>query len=362
MASQGPGKAGGRGGGNPDSPAGDGPPTGSGYDGDSPPTAGGSGGDGGSDSVRKFLVSLATDPARLGAFIKDPDAELEAAGLSEQDRAALKSGNPAAIYGLVSGQQASPSGGAQDQPPIIVLIIDAEKGAEGGEPKLRVRTADIPMMPPNMPLILVFAGQAGAQQAGGFPMVMPQMMIMPQIYSQIFGPQPQFPPMIFHPQQFPPMVLHQQPGGFPVFPQVLPMILVIAAEAQGAAAAPSQAPAPAQITPQLVQPQIQLHPQLVFQQITPLQIHPLQIFPQVHPQIFPQVHPQIFPQVHPQVFPQVHPLQIFPQVHPQIFPQVHPQVFPQIHPLQIQPLQIFPQVHPQIFPQIQQLFPMIFQR
>ncbi|HWT12755.1 MAG TPA: hypothetical protein VN231_08390 [Allosphingosinicella sp.] len=280
-------------------------------------------------SARSFLVGLATDPARLGAFIKDPDSELERAGVSEADRAILKSGNPAAIYGLIGGQSAA---AAQPQiPPVIILVIDAEAAKEGGEPQLTLRPGAIggytgypaiiysvapgtgttppSVIQPPMVVMLAVIAEGQAQTAAGsaptFPTIIPPPMVI--IFGGPQGPTPS-------PIQFPPQILPQM-----IFPQ---------------------------IQPQLVQPQI--HPQMVFPQVQPQlvvqpQIHPQMVFPQVHPQIVvqPQIHPQmVFPQVHPQIVvqPQIHPQMVFPQIHPQIVvqPQIHPQL-------------VFPQIFPQIF-------------
>ena len=237
------------------------------------------------DRLRSFLVGLATDPARLGAFIQNPESEMETAGIEEPDRDILRSGNAAAIHGRITGQS------AQSQPPMIILIIDAEQAKAGDAPALSVRS--------------------------------------------------NFPPMIFGAQAvtYPPMIFAQQ-GGFPMmYPPIIPLMVFAGAEQGGggeAAAARLLMPqlpqfTPLQLFPQ-IQPQLVVHPQ-IFPQVHP-QITPLQVFPQIQPQL---VHPQIFPQVHPQITP----LQVFPQVHPQIFPQIFPQVHPQL---------VFPQVHPQFTP------------
>src|SRR5688500_14093827 len=85
------------------------------------------------DSLKTFLVGLATDPARLGAFTQNPEAEMQSAGIDEPDRDILRSGDPAAIHGRITGQT------AQSQPPMIILIIDAEQAKAGDAPALSVR-------------------------------------------------------------------------------------------------------------------------------------------------------------------------------------------------------------------------------
>ena len=291
------------------------------------------------DEFLTFMVGLATDPGKLGAFMKDPDASMTAASIDAVDQAILKSGNPATIHARLRGQRFSftPPG-----PPIPATILDVNMPKQSGSPEsvtadqptVRTQTgfSDLPIqgsstMFPNTPLQI-----APPQQV--FPQIHPQQ-VFPQIHPQQVFPQ-------IHPQQVFPQIHPQQ-----VFPQIHPQQVF------------------PQIHPQQVFPQI--HPQQVFPQIHPQQvfpqIHPQQVFPQIHPQqVFPQIHPQqVFPQIHPQqVFPQIYPQQVFPQIHPQqVFPQIHPQqVFPQIH-----PQQVFPQIHPQqVFPQIhpQQVFPQIF--
>jgi hypothetical protein len=267
------------------------------------------------DGLKSFLVGLATDPARLGAFIKDPDAELEAAGVDEANRAILKSGNPAAIYGLISGQQSA------QQPPIIVLIIDAAEG-DGDAAQLNVR------------------GQAGAQAM--YPMIMPPPMVWQsaqQMFPMIMPSGPQSPalaqlsPHITLPIHPPPVIhwpIHWPIIHWPIHPNLIATnllqtpIQVPQMIDPGRAPTAATASAPAQF-PQFIPPQI--HPQVVFPQIHPQ----LVVQPQIHPQmVFPQIHPQLVvqPQIHPQlVFQQIHPQIVAPQIFPQIFPQIYPMVF-----------------------------------
>src|SRR5215470_7618404 len=53
--------------------------------------------------LRDFLANLATDPRKLGEFIHDPEAAMTAAELSQDDKAALRSGFPALIHARLSG-------------------------------------------------------------------------------------------------------------------------------------------------------------------------------------------------------------------------------------------------------------------
>jgi hypothetical protein len=195
------------------------------------------------DEFRSFLVALATDPGKLGAFIKDPDGSMAAANIDPVDQVILKSGQPWTIHVRLLGQKFWFTPPAPTPTP-TVLVVDMTRqiGAGGSDepeqPTVRAATA-----------FSASANQGSSPMFPNFPQVHPQQ-VFPQIHPQQIFPQ-------VHPQQ--------------IFPQIHPQ----------------------QIFPQI-------HPQQVFPQI-----HPQQIFPQIHPQqIFPQIHPQqIFPQVHPPVFP-----------------------------------------------------------
>ena len=67
--------------------------------------------------LRKFLTELSIDPARLGDFIRDPNAAMEAAGLDEQARRALRSGSSAAMWDLVLGRPTAPLPSPPTPPP-----------------------------------------------------------------------------------------------------------------------------------------------------------------------------------------------------------------------------------------------------
>jgi hypothetical protein len=258
------------------------------------------------NDVRDFLTSLATDPAKLGTFIKDPDGSMSAAGLTAEDQAILKSGNPGAIYARLDGRATIATAS-----PAVLLVVDVPAAGESvAEGTLALR---LPAQ----------AASTGLQAQ--FPTVFPPHPQFPMQFPvhPVVVPPMQFPvahPVVVAPMQFP--VVHPQfPMQFPVihpqFPQIVP---------------PTPAPFP-QIHPQLV-----VHPQIHPQVVVHPQIHPqLVVHPQIHPQVV--VHPQILPQlvVHPQIHPQV-------VVHPQILPQlvVHPQIHPQ--------LVVQPQIHPLLIP------------
>src|SRR5215217_3505522 len=110
------------------------------------------------DELRSFLVNLATDPARLGEFIRDPEA-------------ALKSGNPAAIYARITGQEVT----APSQP-VTVLVVDLVR--------------------------------ASGEDAEDTPVIRGLPTFPQQIFPQVF---PQITPLQIAPQQ--------------VFPQVAPQVI-----------------------------------------------------------------------------------------------------------------------------------------
>jgi hypothetical protein len=189
----------------------------------------GSGGDG--DRLRDFLVTLATDPAALGNFVKDAEAAMSAADLDPADQAVLRSGDPNVINTRIAG---GPSGAAP-----MVLVVDV--------------TDDVPSvrgLAPQFPLQQIL-------QPPQFPQF-PQFPVQPPVFPirqlQVF-------PQVVAPQIVPPL---QQ-----IFPQIVPP----------------------QVTPQIVPPQVVVGPQIVPPQIVPPQlVFPQQIFPQiVAPQIVPPV-------------------------------------------------------------------------
>ena len=125
------------------------------------------------DSFRSFLVGLATDPAKLGQFMKDPDGSMSDAGLAEEDKAIVLSGNLGAINARIRGQ-AAPK-------PAPLLVVDMAGEDEAGEAGPIIRA--LPMAPlevypqityPVYPQIV-------------YPQIHPQ--IYPQIYPQIIYPE-----------------------------------------------------------------------------------------------------------------------------------------------------------------------------
>ena len=200
------------------------------------PAAGGGGATAPPDEFHKFLVSLATDPAKLGAFIKDPNAAMSAAGLSEADQAVLKSGHPWMIHGRLAGQQAQTP--VNVTLPITILVVDMA-AAEAGQ-----------------------AEQPAIRGLGALPHPQGSSLMFPNTPLQIYPPI--YPPPQIHPI-WPPPQIH------PIYP-------------------------PPQIHP--VWPQI-VHPQIVHPQIHPL-VHPIYPVIHPPPQIHPVIHPiyPIYP-IHP---------------------------------------------------------------
>jgi hypothetical protein len=148
--------------------------------------------------IRAFLVGLATDPAKLGAFIRDANASMNEAGIAAEDQAILKSGNSTAIYARLIGYKT---------PAAAVMLVVETTGAEtnDGEPEIALR----------MP-----APDAG-MQARAFQLAITPQIIVPQIVVSPILPQlvipPIVPPMVYpqtYPQYGPPM--YQQ--GFPQYP------------------------------------------------------------------------------------------------------------------------------------------------
>ena len=183
------------------------------------------------------MVALATDPARLGAYIKDPDAAMREAGITDVDQVILKSGQPGTIHARLSGQRFSFT--PPTPMPTAVLVVDMVRPPGA----LEAAAADQPTVR-SQPAYAIPFSQGSSTMFPNAPLQIVHPQIFPQVHPQIF------------PQIHPQLVIHPQ-----IFPQIFP-----------------------QVHPQIFP---QIHPQLV-------------IHPQIFPQIFPQVHPQIFPQIHPQ--------------------------------------------------------------
>src|SRR5215217_7611861 len=155
------------------------------------------------DELRSFLVNLATDPARLGEFIRDPDAAMSDIDLDTQDQAALKSGNPAAIYARITGQEVT----APSQP-VTVLVVDLVR-ASGEDAEDTPVIRGLPTFPQQIfPQV--------------FPQVTPLQIAPQQVFPQVF---PQVTPLQVAPQQVFPQITPLQIAPQQVFPQVAPQVI-----------------------------------------------------------------------------------------------------------------------------------------
>ena len=136
------------------------------------------------NKLRSFLISLATDAALLGRYIKNPDSTINEAGLSPEDKAVLQSGNPVAIHSRLAGQ-------ATGMPAATLLVVDM---ASDGTPSIR-----------------------GVYPTGAsyFPQQATQPPVAAQPFFPIWSPPGQFPVWSAGAQPFFP--IWSPPGQFPVW-------------------------------------------------------------------------------------------------------------------------------------------------
>jgi len=129
---------------------------------------------GAADEFRSFLIALATDPAKLGAFIKDPDGSMGAANIDPVDQVILKSGQPWTIHARLLGQKFSFTPPAPT-PTVLVVDMTRQTGAGGSDETEQptVRTGTV---------FTASANQGSSTMFPNFP--------IPQIFQQL----PQFPP------------------------------------------------------------------------------------------------------------------------------------------------------------------------
>jgi hypothetical protein len=126
--------------------------------------------------LKDFLASLAIDSRKLGEFIHDPESAMAAAELSEDDKAALKSGFPALIHARLAG----------------LSVQDAFK---------------ITLRPPVTPQQFVFPVQI--QQPSQFAYRQPPQVGQYELPVQFMY---QLPPQFIY--QLPPQFIHQLPPQF----------------------------------------------------------------------------------------------------------------------------------------------------
>ena len=163
------------------------------------------------DPFRRFLVGLATNADQLGRFIKDPDGSMRDAGLSEGDRATLKSGNAATIYARLSG---GPSATA----PVTVVVVHLDPAAEDAKQKERLRVA-IPQIQPAYPIQYVqYPVQYPVQPFPVHSMHCPVHSMHYPVHPMHFPVYPMQYPV--HPMQYPvhPMQYPVHPLQSPVYP------------------------------------------------------------------------------------------------------------------------------------------------
>jgi hypothetical protein len=72
-----------------------------------------------SPALKSYLLSLSKDPAKVQALRKNPQAELQAAGLSAADQEVIKSADPGRIRAAISGGQAL----AGDVTVVVVIAV-----------------------------------------------------------------------------------------------------------------------------------------------------------------------------------------------------------------------------------------------
>lgn len=73
-----------------------------------------------SEPLTKFLIGLANDSKALAAFKKNPDQAMDKAGLSDSEKAVIKSGDAAKIRASISDDIV-----AGDVVVVVVVVIAA---------------------------------------------------------------------------------------------------------------------------------------------------------------------------------------------------------------------------------------------
>lgn len=81
-----------------------------------------------SEPLRAFMVRLASDPERLSAFIADPERAMNEAGLSDEERQLVRSGDQNRLYAALASRPAvhaaasAPPAPAPADPPGVILV------------------------------------------------------------------------------------------------------------------------------------------------------------------------------------------------------------------------------------------------
>ncbi|HYW73119.1 MAG TPA: hypothetical protein VE961_18980, partial [Pyrinomonadaceae bacterium] len=189
------------------------------------------------ENLRQFLSEIATDPKRLGAFISDPEAAMDEAGLEDDDKQLVKSADLVQI-----NQRLLAESKGEATPPVVVIV-----GTEGVRSHFTEAAKGVAASPSTFQT---------------FP-TLPQLLVHPNISPYLVAPlilPPQITPHIVAPLIWP--------------PQITPHIVT-----------PLITP---QITPHIVAPLIlppQITPHIVAPLILPPQITPHIVAPQIAPQI-----------------------------------------------------------------------------
>ncbi|HYW72774.1 MAG TPA: hypothetical protein VE961_17245 [Pyrinomonadaceae bacterium] len=167
------------------------------------------------ETLKEFLCELATDPKRLGAFISDPDAAMSEAGLEDDDRHVLKSGNMALIHQrLVS----------QEPPPTIVVIV----GTEGLRAQYGQAAEQASFVPPSVATVVTINSCVAAPPYP-FGAALPPVAYTPVPYAPALWP---------YPAALTPMLLA------PLMAPALPPTIVLSGGFAYSAISPPQFPAP----------------------------------------------------------------------------------------------------------------------
>ena len=147
-----------------------------------------------SDSLKHFMVTLATDVDALAAFIIDPIKAIKAAGLTEEDATVLTSGDQTRIYVALSGIKVP-----------VVTQPAAEQGALASQPASAASASATQQPSPAYPVVVGWSG-ATAQPAGN-----PPPTNTPPAGSSSAYPAPAYPTPPCHSPVYPPAFYSQQP-------------------------------------------------------------------------------------------------------------------------------------------------------